>query len=60
VTVKVVESVKSPLAAETVVVPALAAVATPLVPSELLIVATVASLDSQVTWVVRSCVERAV
>ena len=56
VTVKVVPPVTPSLAADMVVLPALAVVATPLDPAAST-VATVASDEVQVTWVVRSCVE---
>ena len=57
VTVRVVLPVIVPLVAEMVVVPTLAAVASPLVPAVLLIVATAGLEEAQVTCCVRSWVE---
>ena len=57
VTVNVVSPVTPPLVADTVVLPAPAAVARPFEPAASLTVATAALDEAQATCVVRSCVE---
>ena len=60
VTVNVVSPLTPPLAADTVVMPTSAVVASPFEPGALLTVATALSDDAQVTCVVRSGVELSV
>ena len=60
VTVNVVSPVTPPLVADTVVLPAPAAIARPFEPASLLTVATASLDEAQVTSAVRSCVESSV
>ena len=57
VTVKLVLPEMLPLVAEMLVLPTVAALASPCEPAALLIVATLGADEDQVTWVVRFCVE---